>query len=73
MAARRNLPYDWLKVISACPPNLANVGSKENFSPIFPNFALRDQGPVSRKSREIFGPEKPVFKLQSAYFEKLIL
>jgi len=30
------------------------------------------QGPVSRKSRELFGPEKPVIKLQSAYFEKLI-
>ena len=29
------------------------------------------QGPVSRKSREIFGPEKPVVKLQSARFEKL--
>ena len=29
-------------------------------------------GPVSRKSRERFGPEKPVVKLQSACFEKLI-
>ena len=28
--------------------------------------------PVSRKSRELFGPEKPVVKLQSACFEKLI-
>ena len=31
-----------------------------------------DQGPVSRKSRELFGPEKLVVKLQSACFEKLI-
>jgi len=30
------------------------------------------QGPVSRKSRELFGPEKLVVKLQSACFEKLI-
>ena len=30
------------------------------------------QGPVSRKSRELFGPEKLVAKLQSACFEKLI-
>ena len=29
-------------------------------------------GPVSRKSRELFGPEKSVLKLQSACFEKLI-
>ena len=32
-----------------------------------------DLGPVSRKYRELFGPEKQVIKLQSAYFEKLIL
>ena len=31
-----------------------------------------DQGPVSRKSREPFGPEKLVVKLQSACFEKMI-
>ena len=30
------------------------------------------QGPVSRKSRELFGPEKLVVKLKSACFEKLI-
>ena len=30
------------------------------------------QGPVSRKSRELFGPEKLVVKLQSPCFEKLI-
>ena len=30
------------------------------------------QGPVSRKSRELFGPEKLAVKLQSAFFEKLI-
>ena len=29
------------------------------------------QGPVSRTSRELFGPEKLVVKLQSARFEKL--
>ena len=30
------------------------------------------QGPVSRKSRELFGPEKLVVKRQSACFEKMI-
>ena len=30
------------------------------------------QGPVSRNSRELFGPEKLVVKLQSACLEKLI-
>ena len=29
-------------------------------------------GPVSRKSRELFGPEKLVVKLQSTCFEELI-
>jgi len=33
---------------------------------------LSDQGPVSRKSRELFGPGKPVVKPESARFEKLI-
>ena len=31
-----------------------------------------DQGPVSRKSEGLFGPEKPVVKRQSACFEKPI-
>ena len=30
------------------------------------------QGPVSRKFQELFRPEKPVVKLQSSCFEKLI-
>ena len=29
-------------------------------------------GAIARKSRELFGPEKPIVKLQSACFEKLI-
>ena len=35
-------------------------------------ISVRGQGPVSRKSRGRFGPERPVFKLQSACFEKLM-
>ena len=31
-----------------------------------------DQGPVSRKSRELFGPEKPFVKLRPAYSVKLV-
>ena len=30
------------------------------------------QGPVSRKSRELFGPDKPFVKLRPAYSVKLI-
>ena len=36
---------------------------------VFGTFEKRALGPVSRKSRELFGPEKPVVKPQSAYFE----
>ena len=46
------------------------------FSPHFipgPQSTFQTWGPVSRNSRELFGPEKPVIKLQSTYFEKLIL
>ena len=38
----------------------------------FYRWVFSDLGPVSRKSRELFGPEKLVVKLQSACFEKLI-
>ena len=31
-----------------------------------------DQGPVSRKSRKLFGPEKPFVKLRPAYSVKLV-
>jgi len=30
-----------------------------------------DLGPVSQKSRRLFGPEKPILELQTASFEKL--
>ena len=30
------------------------------------------QGPVSRKSRELFGPEKPFVKVRPAYSVKLV-
>ena len=30
------------------------------------------QGPVSRKSRELFGPERPFVKLRPAYSVKLV-
>ena len=40
--------------------------------PVIPRESVSEQGPVSRKSRELFGPEKQVVKLQSACFEKLI-
>ena len=33
--------------------------------------STKGQGPVSRKFRELFGPEKPVVKLRPAYFVKL--
>ena len=39
---------------------------------LVPSSSRSNQGPVSRTSRELFGPEKLVVKLQSARFEKLI-
>ena len=35
-------------------------------------LTLRDQGPVSRKSRKLFGPEKSFLKLGPAYSVKLV-
>ena len=37
-----------------------------------PRRAFGDQGPVSRKSRKLFGPEKPFVKLRAAYPVKLV-
>jgi len=37
---------------------------------VFGTFGKR--APVSRKPRELFGPQKPVLKLQSACFEELV-
>ena len=36
-------------------------------------WLLQSLGPVSRKSRKLFGPEKPFVKLRPAYSVKLIL
>ena len=41
------------------------------FDPWFDND--RGLGPISRKSWELFWPEKPVVKLQSACFKKLTI
>ena len=38
----------------------------------WPRYIFHVLGPVSRKFRELFEPEKPVVKLQSAGLEKLI-
>ena len=35
-------------------------------------FFFRDLGPVSRKSRKLFGPEKPFLKLRHPYSVKLV-
>ena len=37
-----------------------------------PGTESRDEGPVSRKSRKLFGPEKPFLKLRHAYSVKLV-
>ena len=42
------------------------------FSFVFKIQIITDQGPVSRKSRKLFGPEKPFVKLRPAYSVKLI-
>ena len=33
---------------------------------------IKDLGPVSQKSRKIFGPEKPFVKLRPAYSVKMV-
>ena len=48
--------------------NTALIFDLEKFS----DFRERALGPVSRRSRDLFGPEKLVAKLQSICFEKLI-
>ena len=61
----QNTDFPWVK--SHFPVGKRSSGTTAN-----------DQGPekalgfVSRKSRELFGPEKPVVKLQPACFERLI-
>ena len=44
----------------------------ERGKPEYPAKNLSDQGPVSRKSRELFGPEKPFVKLRPAFSVKLV-
>ena len=44
----------------------------ERGKPDYPGKNLSEQEPVSRKSRELFGPEKPFVKLRSAYSVKLV-
>ena len=54
--------------------NHRDLREKMLFTPTYARtfcFPSADQGPVSRTSRELFGPEKLVVKLQSARFEKL--
>ena len=36
------------------------------------DLIFKDLGPVSRKSRKLFGPEKPFEKLRPAYSVKLV-
>ena len=44
-----------------------NLTSSENIA-----LSCTDLGPVSRKSRKLFGPEKPFVKLRPAYSAKLV-
>ena len=41
-------------------------------SPPKDRLFITAQGPVSRKSRELFGPEKPFDKVRPAYSVKLV-
>ena len=52
---------------------LLSTGSHDDYGPLSQksrNFS--GQGHVSRKSRELFGPEKPFVKLRPAYSVKLV-
>ena len=48
------------------------LGAKVSFPGFDTNNLLWDQGHVSRKSRELVGPEKPFVKLRPAYSVKLV-
>ena len=45
---------------------------KADFSRVSSFKKEKDQGPVSRKSRKLFGSEKPFVKLRPAYSVKLV-
>ena len=48
-----------------------DLSVSKSSSPVKKSVVL-EQGPVSRKSRELFGPEKPFVKSRPAYSVKLI-
>ena len=47
---------------------VVSIALLSNHSPSLERY----QGPVSRKSRKLFGPEKPFVKLRPAYSAKLV-
>ena len=46
--------------------------AQAGFMDFIVNIIDSAQGPVTRKSRQLFGPEKPFVKLQPAYSVKLV-
>ena len=60
--------------VTAMYANLVDVCkiTFNTFTPPSKSVTNCSLGPISRKSREVFGPEKRVVKLQSACFEQLI-
>ena len=51
--------------------NIYNI-FEEDFKWVGEYEPFSDLGPVSRKSRKLFGPEKPFVKLRPAYSVKLV-
>ena len=47
--------------------------AQAGFMDFIVNIIDSAQGPVSRRSRQLFGPEKPFVRLQPAYSVKLVL
>ena len=61
-----------LKYVFWLEENVSRVTGQNFMTPLGEQNFITPLGPVSRKFRELFGPEKLVVKLQSACFEKLI-
>ena len=61
-----------MKVIFTDDVNLGPVLEKRPVAISQKSRNFTGQGPVSRKSRELFGPEKPFVKLRPAFSGKLV-
>ena len=66
--------FSMIFIYSETEYTLANIASHEDKQPLSRNtYAHSDQGPVSRTSRKLFGPEKPFQKPRSLWCTELFM